>query len=469
MSDSETPNEEPAEPTGWTPPPGGGAWAPTDPGNPTPQSGWTWHSAPSGSFAGWTPTPTPEPPHRGRRFLALGIVPLLLIVAVVIGVGVGHAVWKSAAPLPNSANSGSNSPGNLPNSGQSPFGNGGGFTSPPSGSGSEGAGGPSDVAAIAAKVDPALVDINSSFSYQSVEGSGTGIVLTSNGEVLTNNHVIDGATTISATDVGNGKTYNVTVVGYDPTGDIAIVQLQGASGLQTAKLADSSKLAVGEGVVGIGNAGGSGGTPSSVGGSITALDRSITAEDDLDGGSEQLTGLIQTNADIEPGDSGGSLVDTSGRVIGVDTAASEGFSFNASSNSGFAIPINKALSIAVRIEANQGSSTIHVGPTAFLGVLISAPPSSAFGGAFGGSGGNSAPSTNGVMVSSAISGTAAQRAGLAQGDVITSFDGHSVDSDATLSGLILTLHPGANVPIKWIDVNGDPHSSTVTLGSGPPQ
>ena len=204
-------------------------------------------------------------------------------------------------------------------------------------------------------MSPALVDINSTFGYQSAQGAGTGIVLTSNGEILTNNHVINGATKISVTDVGNGKTYNATVVGYDDSHDIAVLQLQGASGLQTAKIGDSSKAAVGEGVVAIGNAGGTGGTPSYAGGSITALNQSITASDDLDGASEQLHGLIEINADIQPGDSGGSLVNTAGEVIGIDTAASQGYSFQTSGTQGYAIPINEALSIVQADRVGHGT------------------------------------------------------------------------------------------------------------------
>ena len=145
--------------------------------------------------------------------------------------------------------------------------------------------------------------------------------------MLTNNHVIDGATHITATDIGNGKTYEATVVGYDPSHDIAVLQLQGASGLATAKLGDSSKLSVGDAVVGIGNAGGAGGTPSIAGGAITGLDRSITAGDELGGKTEQLTGLIETNADIQAGDSGGPLVDSQGTRDRHDTAGSAGFGF----------------------------------------------------------------------------------------------------------------------------------------------
>ena len=197
--------------------------------------------------------------------------------------------------------------------------------------------------------------------------------------ILTNNHVIDGATSISVTDIGNHQTYTASVVGYDRTKDIAVLQLHNASGLQTATLGNSSNVSVGEDVVGIGNAGGTGGTPSAAGGTVTALNQSITASDDGDGTSEQLSGLIETNADIQPGDSGGSLVNTSGDVLGMDTAASAGTSFQyngqSSGTQGFAIPIDTALSIAKTIEAGSGSSTVHIGETAFLGVEINAESS----------------------------------------------------------------------------------------------
>ena len=190
--------------------------------------------------------------------------------------------------------------------------------------------GPSNISGIAAKVDPGLVDVNVTFGYQNVGGAGTGIVLTSDGEVLTNNHVIDGATKISVTDLGNGQTYPAAVVGYDSTHDIAVLQLQGASGLRTATLSKSAPT-VGEEVVAIGNVGGRGGTPTTAGGSITGLNQSITASDSLDGTNEQLTGLIETNADVQEGDSGGSLVNSAGQVIGMDTAASSSYSFQSQS------------------------------------------------------------------------------------------------------------------------------------------
>src|SRR6202012_2677347 len=186
---------------------------------------------------------------------------------------------------------------------------------PGGGWGSASGWGPSDAAAIASKIDPGLVDINTTLGYQQEQAAGTGIVLSSNGVILTNNHVIDGATSISVTDVGNKKTYTASVVGYDRTKDVAVLQLHNASGLQTATLGNSSNASVGEDVVGVGNAGGTGGTPSAAGGTVTALNQSITASDEGDGTSEQLSGLIETNAGIQPGDSGGALVDTSGTVI----------------------------------------------------------------------------------------------------------------------------------------------------------
>src|SRR6201996_946715 len=180
---------------------------------------------------------------------------------------------------------------------------------------------------IASKVDPGLVDVKATLGDQDATSLGTGIVLTSNGEILTNNHVINGATSVSVTDIGNGKTYKATVVGYNESSDIAVLQLSGASGLTVASTGDSSSVNVGDGVVGLGNAGGVGGTPSVASGAVTALNQSITASDEGSGTSEQLTGLIETNADIQAGDSGGRLVNAHGEIIGIDTAASSSYQF----------------------------------------------------------------------------------------------------------------------------------------------
>jgi S1-C subfamily serine protease len=401
-----------------------------------------------------------------RRYRVRPLVALALILATTMAsIALGHLLWPGRSPSTNaSASTPTTTPGGSTGGGsgstQNPFGdNNGGNAFNPSGglgsSGSAGSGGPSGLSSIASQVDPALVDINVSFSYQQTGGAGTGIVLTPNGEVLTNNHVIEGATSISVTDIGNGRTYSASVVGYDPKDDVAVIQLSNASGLQTAKIGDSSKVTVGQAVVAIGNAGGTGGTPSAAGGSITGLDQAITASDELTGTSEDLTGLIETNADIQSGDSGGSLVTTSGQVIGMDTAASQGYSLSSQTNQGYAIPINQALSIASQIESGKGSSTVHVGPTAFLGVLISSSSSNFASG--------------GAVVSGVVSGSAAAQAGLTRGDVVTSLGGQSVDVPSDLTKIVQTYKPGASVQLGWTDSSGQAHSATVTLGSGPAQ
>jgi S1-C subfamily serine protease len=487
-----------------------------------------------------SPPRAPRPPDRprrsGRRF-PVAAAGLGVAIAVLIGVGIGHEVWGAASPVVMTAQngvgtpainggagaaagglgsagggaggtgvggsaaggSGSASGGSSSGSGSAVGGSGSGSAS--GGSASPGTGAPANAESIAGKVDPALVDINSTFP--DAEGAGTGIVLTSNGEILTNNHVVDQSTSLRVTDIGNGKTYTGTVVGYDHSHDIAVIQLANASGLTTAKIGDSSANTTGEPVVAIGNAGGTGGTPSTAGGSIVGLDKSITAGDELDESSEQLTGLIEVNADVQPGDSGGSLVNSSGEVIGVDTAASEGFSFQGATADGYAIPINQAVAIAQQIESGAGSATVHVGPTAFLGVEIepsgdqSGGAGAGYGGSgggyggsgggyggsgggygggygggggggYGGGGGGGGSTVSGVPIGGILQGTAAAKLGLAAGDVITSLNGVTVDSSTALTNAIIGLKPGQSVPVVWDDAGGQSHTGTVALGSGPP-
>ncbi len=181
-----------------------------------------------------------------------------------------------------------------------------------------------DPAAVAAKVSPGLVDVNTVLGYENARAAGTGIVLTSDGEILTNHHVIEGATSISVTDVGNGKTYSASVVGYDEEHDIAVLKLKDASGLETAKTGNSDQVKLGDQVVGIGNAGGDGGTPSYAAGKVTGLNQSITATDENGQDPENLEDLIQTDANIQAGDSGGPLANANGEVVGVDVAGSGG-------------------------------------------------------------------------------------------------------------------------------------------------
>jgi S1-C subfamily serine protease len=314
---------------------------------------------------------------------------------------------------------------------------------------------------IATRVSPGLVDVVTTLGYQHAQAAGTGMLLTPSGEVLTNNHVIDGATSVSVTDVGNGRTYKARVVGYDQHQDIAVLQLQNASGLSTVNLGDSSGAAVGQHVVALGNAGGKGGAPSVVTGRITGLGASITASDAGAGTSEQLTGLIHHNADIQPGDSGGPLVNTAGQVIGIDTAGSSGFQFQPgpTHTQAFAIPINQAVSIASQIEAGRSSSTVHIGPTGFLGVEVMSATQGASSGV---------PTGTGAAVAGVLTGSPAQRAGLTAGDVIVSAAGHAVSSPSALQAALERHHPGDSVTIRWTDQSGQTQSATVVLTTGPP-
>jgi len=344
---------------------------------------------------------------------------------------------------------------------------------------------------VASRVDPALVDVVSTDSYQGATSMGTGIVLSATGEVLTNNHVVNGATSIKVTDIGNGKTYTATVVGYDASHDVAVLQLQGASGLTTASLGNSSTVQAGDSVTALGNAEGKGGTPSVATGTVTALNQSITASDELSSASEQLTGLIETNAPIQPGDSGGSLVNSYGQVIGMDTAASSSDQSQGQSSTAtqaYAIPINEAVSIAQQIENGTTTADIHIGATAFLGLEIGSSSSAGNGfggsgssggfGGFGGFGGSDGSgsfggqssqggSTTGVPVAGTVSGSPAASAGITEGDTITAIGGQSVSSAEDVAHALVQYHPGQSISVTWVDQSGQSQTANVTLTSGP--
>jgi S1-C subfamily serine protease len=300
------------------------------------------------------------------------------------------------------------------------------------------------VSLATAEQEKGIVTIVSVLKYQNAESAGTGMILTSDGEVLTNNHVIDGATSITVTVASTGKSYRADVVGTDPSDDVAVLQLRDASGLQTAHVGDSSGVQVGDPVVGVGNAGGTG-TLRAASGTVTALDQSITATDETGQDSEKLTGLIQVNADIVSGDSGGPLYDASGEVIGMDTAASA----SPADSTAYAIPIDAALKIATKIESGVETSQIHIGLPAFLGVGV----------ADGG--------TRGATVTSLLDGGPAADAGIRTGSVITAIDNHKVSSANSLRSVLRHYEPGQKATVAWTDANGASHTATVTLGTGP--
>jgi S1-C subfamily serine protease len=292
-----------------------------------------------------------------------------------------------------------------------------------------------------------VVEIATRLAYANGVGEATGMVLTSSGEVLTNNHVIRGATLIRV-HVPGGRTYSARVLGYDISADIALLKLRGASGLRTVSLGDSSKVRLGQKVTAIGNEGGTGVLTTKTG-TVTALGRTITVNDEQ-GGTARLTRLIKTDADLRPGDSGGPLLDSSGRVIGMNAAASAELVYQGSGGDGFAIPVNRARSIATQIEAGRSSASVHVGATPFLGVRVEGRSS-------------------GVLVTNVTPGSPAARGGIRPGDIIVAVGGHIVRTHAGLVAFLLRKHPGDRIRVTWVDDFGNRSFATVTLASGPPQ
>jgi S1-C subfamily serine protease len=308
-------------------------------------------------------------------------------------------------------------------------------------------------ATVAAAIDPGVVDIETRVSGGI--GAGTGMVLTADGEIITNNHVIDGASQIVVTTVVDGKTYRANVVGADPADDIAVIKLVGASGLATIPIGNSDDVKVGDQIAAIGNAGGQGGDPAIAPGTVTALHQQITASDPDGSNSETLTDVIQVAADMQPGDSGGALADVNGKAIGINAAASAGRSrYRTTTNQGFAIPMNKALAIAQQLVAtgstgNSAGSSSGSGSTAthgYLGVQVRDG------------------SAGGAQIVTVVTAGPAAGAGLQAGAVITAVDGTAVASASDLTTILQQHAAGDRVAVGWTGADGTDHKTTITLG-----
>ena len=382
----------------------------------------------------------PAEPRRGARRALAGVLAAIFIIGIGSGVAVARFTGGSTTPvaLTPTQPGGSTGTGGGPDSGTG------------SGTGS-GAGGVSDPNSVAAKVTPGIVNINVTLAGNG-GAAGTGMIITSTGEVLTNNHVIDGETSMSIQLPSTGKTYSGHVLGYDLTEDVALVQIDGGGSFQTVNIGNSSNVAIGDAVVAMGNALGRNGAPTVTTGQVTALDRTITASDQSGGDVETVSGLIQVDAEIQPGDSGGPLADASGTVIGMDTAAQSAGRFGGQQGStvAYAIPINNALKIVQQIQSGKSTDLVHVGNTrALLGV-------------------GAQDSQNGVQVVQVEGGSAAARAGITVGSVVTALNGTAIDTNAALRHAIVTHEPGQSVTVTWTDPNGQSHTASVTLGSGPP-
>ena len=396
---------------------------------------------------------------RPRRWmLVTGAAAAFIIAASGTGgaaYALGHTVGTAAAEAASQQQSIQLAPqytGPQGGAGTSPFGDGQGTGDGQGGtSGSQGSTGTTESTATPATAEETagVVTIVSTLNYdESYKSAGTGMILDSDGLILTNNHVVQGSTSIEVTDESTGRTYTADVVGTDATNDVAVLQLRDASGLEPVSFADSADVSAGDAVHSTGNAEGTGDLVTAEG-SVLATDQSIQVRSETGTGGESLSGLIEIQSDVVSGDSGGPLRDADGDVIGIVTAASSG----TTPITGYAIPVDQALDIAKRIVAGTGGGTIRIGLPAFLGAQIA---DTTTGGAVAG-----------VTIAGTVEGSAAASAGLVAGDTITALDGAPVGDASALTAAVQAHDSGDSVSIAWTDAAGASHTATVTLGDGP--
>jgi S1-C subfamily serine protease len=426
---------------GWQPPgspPSPLPSPPEGPGSGPAYSGWGQGAAPPPG--GWPPAGgSPGSSASRRAWIALAAV-VGGVVLLAAGLGIGWTLGRTGT-------------GSLSPAAQPPI-----HTVPQQGGQSSRS---LNVSAITNKVEPAVVDVNTVLASiggrRTAQAAGTGMIVSSSGQVLTNNHVIQGATSIEVSVPGHGD-HSAQVLGADPVDDVALLQVNGVSGLPTVTLADSSTLSVGQPVVAIGNALGQGGSPTVTEGTITALNRSITVGNDS-GGTEHLSNLIQTDAPISQGDSGGPLVNAAGQVVGMITAGATNGLGQEVTEVGYAIPVNTAVNIVNQIRAGRASSNVVIGQPGYLGVEVAdlnATTAAELG----------LNVSSGALVLGVVPGSPADQAGISRYSVITAVGGHSVDSTATLGQILHQDKPGQRVQVSWVDQSGS-HTATVTLTTGP--
>ena len=388
-----------------------------------------------GATPPWAPVPQPPPPGSVWSKLAAFVV-LVAVVAAAAGAGLGWSLARVVISGQQSANA---------TTPESPIS----AATPATGSGNTSGN------SVAAKVDPAIVDINTTLGNG--QAAGTGMIISSNGEILTNNHVVTGSTSISVTVQGRSQSYSAHVVGVDVSRDVAVIQIdQGVSGLPTVKFANSSSLQVGDAVIAIGNALGQGGAPHVETGHITALDQTITASEG-GGTTETLDGMIQSDAVIYEGDSGGALVNSAGQVVGMITAGqAQGFRSSASTV-GYAIASNAARSVVNRIRAHEIASDLTYGQVGYLGVAVQSMDASAarqLG----------LNVTSGALVTATpAEGSPASDAGISRYSVITRVGNSDVTSADSLGTAVKSHQPGDTVSVTWVN-SGGTHTANVTLG-----
>ena len=298
-------------------------------------------------------------------------------------------------------------------------------------------GGGLNVRGVLARVEPAVVsitdDMPSAFGTQ--QAAGTGMVIKATGEVLTNAHVVAGADNIQVTITGRGA-HPARLLGADTVADVALIQVEGVSGLPTVTLGSSSALQVGDPLIAVGNALALDGGPTVTTGIVSALNRQI------DTGTGSLTHLIQTDAPINRGNSGGPLLNAAGEVVGMNTAVAGG-----AQNIGFAIAVDQIKPLILNLERGQ------------------AAPSTSSGGGYLGISAQDGPS--GAAMVQVASGSPAARAGLTPGDVIVAVDGTQISSAADLVTVIRSHHPGDRIRLQVQRQDGSTRTVTVTLAARP--
>ena len=500
----------PAQGVGWaaatppTPPSASptAAWLRPEPDSPPP-AGSSWTTPGSAPAASYGPPPVaPSVPYaaqpaRARR----GVTPVALAVAIVatavLTAGTTYVAVEAAHP---SATASVNQLAVAQPSGGTGTATTPGVTGTATPSLTPAnpvpANGQGSIPAIVAAVSPAVVTITAEgatttdpVTGQTTTGTavGSGIIFDSNGLVLTNHHVVAGSPSKLTVTLKDGRTLNASVYGVDTLTDLAIVKVQGASGLPTAPIGSSAGIQVGQQSIAIGSPLGDL-TGSVTSGIVSALGRQITAE------GENLDNLIQTDTPINPGNSGGPLLDAGGNVIGINTAVSSN-----AQNIGFAIPIDIAKPLLAEASAGKPLARAWLGvrfetidptmqqaislpvangaliPTTAQLQQLQAQANGGTGssgngtnpfGRGGGSAGSGSAGSGSASSAAIVAGSPAQQAGLAAGDIVTAVNGTSLDATHTLDLLLGELTPGQQVTLTVLR-NGQTSSVTVTLGTRP--
>ena len=411
----------------WTPPggpegqPGTGAPYGSPHGTP-PYGSTTYGTPPYGTppYGGSPPADGPKPPKRfSQRLLPWSkglLAAAALLVAVFVIANALGAFRQNSTTLPSGTDASLRTAATTPPTGTAPS---------------------LDIRSVLRAVEPGVVMINTSASGTfggTTQGEGSGMVLDTQGDVVTNAHVVSGSSTVSVQVFGQSTVYQAKVLGTDAADDIAVIQIQNPGTLTPVKMGKSSGLQVGDPVVAIGNALGlAPGGPSVTSGIISALNRSLQTS------GERLAGLIQTDAPINPGNSGGPLADANGQVIGMNTAVS-----NNGQGIGFAIPIDRITPLLESLK----KGTVTTTKRGFLGVQITAAQS------------------GGAQITAVTPNSPAAAAGLKVGDVIVAIDDQPVATNADAADTIGSLSPGTKVRIKYRRGNST-NTVTVTLATTP--